>query len=389
MRNIITLLIITLFLASCGGGTESINIEEQSVTVLRDSLRAKQGRYQALAKDIEGLKTLIEEKDPTARKRLPIVTTQRVERSDFAHYTDVQGSVEAENLVSVSSETGGRIIDLKIQEGQSVRKGQLVAKVDLEQVEKQISELETQLELANDLYDRQKRLWDQEIGSEVQYLQAKNTKERLEKSLESIKLQLSKEDIYAPISGVVEMVIVNAGEIAAPGAPIAQILNTNKVKIVADVPETLISAVNRGERVIASIPALNWEKEVRITDLGRTIDKTIRTLKVEAAISNNGKIKPNLLATMRIKDKEENDVVTIPLELVQQEVGGKSYVMIKEQGDQSAVAKKVYVSTGDSYEGKVVISEGLKGGEEIIVKGSRSLNDGEGIEVQEEKIATK
>lgn len=389
MRNIITLLAVTIFLASCGGGTEVVNLEEQPIETLRDSLRAKQGRYQALAKDIESLKTLIEEKDPSAKKRLPVVTTQTVKRTDFAHYTDVQGSVEAEDLVSVSSETGGRIVDLKIQEGQSVRKGQLVAKVDLEQIEKQIAELETQLELANDLYERQKRLWDQEIGSEVQYLQAKNNKERLEKSLESIKLQLSKEDIYAPISGVVEMVIVNAGEIAAPGAPIAQILNTNKVKIVADVPETLISAVNRGERVMASIPALDWEKEVRITDLGRTIDKTNRTLKVEAAISNNGKIKPNLLATMRIKDKEEKDVVTVPLELVQQEVGGDKYVMVKTQGSESAVAKKIYVKIGDSYEGNVVIEEGLKGGEEIIVKGSRSLNDGEGIEVQEETMATK
>ena len=132
-----------------------------------------------------------------------------------------------------------------------------MAKVDLEQVEKQIAELETQLELANDLYDRQKRLWDQEIGSEVQYLQAENNKKRLEKALESIKLQLSKEEVYAPISGIVEMLIVNAGEIAGPGAPIAQILNTNKVKIVADVPETLISAVNRGERVVAAIPALD------------------------------------------------------------------------------------------------------------------------------------
>ncbi|MEM8523983.1 MAG: efflux RND transporter periplasmic adaptor subunit [Bacteroidota bacterium] len=389
MRNIITLLAVALFLASCGGGTERVNLEEQPVTVLRDSLRAKQSRYQALAKDIESLKTLIENKDPSAKKRLPVVTTQMVERSDFAHYTDVQGSVEAEDLVSVSSETGGRIVDLKIQEGQSVRKGQLVAKVDLEQVEKQIAELETQLELANDLYDRQKRLWDQEIGSEVQFLQAKNNKERLEKSLESIKLQLSKEEVYAPISGIVEMLILNAGEIAAPGAPIAQILNTSKVKIVADVPETLIRAVNRGQRVVASIPALDWEKEVRITDLGRTIDKTNRTLKVEAAISNNGRIKPNLLATMRIKDKEEKDVVTIPLELVQQEVGGDKYVMVKAQGDESAIAQKVFVKTGESYDGNVVIEEGLKGGEEIIVKGSRSLNDGQGIEVQEGEIATK
>ncbi|MEL6945817.1 MAG: efflux RND transporter periplasmic adaptor subunit, partial [Bacteroidota bacterium] len=157
---------------------------------------------------------------------------------------------------------------------------------------------------------------------------------------------------------------------------------------VANVPETLIRTVGKGSWVTASVPAMDWEKDVRITEVARTIDKTNRTLKIEANVSGSG-LKPNLLATMRIKDSEQNDVVTIPLELVQQEVGGKSYVLIQEQGAESAIAKKVYVTMGDSYEGNVVIESGLQGGENIIVKGSRSVDDGQGIEVQEEQMAKK
>ncbi|MEM9884755.1 MAG: efflux RND transporter periplasmic adaptor subunit [Bacteroidota bacterium] len=382
---LLTMAVFTLF-AACGSGaeeaTEPVTLEEK-----RAALNEKQATYRNLAQEIETLQAEIEELDPAAVK-LPTVTTQKVQRSDFSHYTDVQGSVEAEDLVSISSEIGGRILDLRIREGQSVRRGQLVAKLDLESVEKQIAELETQLQLANDLYERQKRLWDQEIGSEVQYLQAENNKERLEKAIETVKLQLSKSEVYSPVSGVVEMLIVKAGEIAAPGAPIAQVLNTSKVKIVANVPETLIRSVGKGSKVTAQVPAMDWEREVRITEVARTIDKTNRTLKIEANVTGTG-LKPNLLATMRIKDRAQNNVVNIPLELVQQEVGGKSYVLIQGKGDKGPVAKKVYVQTGDSYEGEVVIESGLQGGENIIVKGSRSVDDGQAIEVQEEQMATK
>lgn len=387
MKNTFFLLLLTLFAVSCGDGEESM--EDMTLEDKRELLREKQNASQALSQEIEMLQTEIEAQDTTMVKRLPTVTTQAVQRTTFSQYVEVQGSVEAEDLVSVSSETGGRIIDLRMEEGKAVRKGQLVAKLDLDQVDKQIDELNTQLELANDLYERQKRLWDQKIGSEVQYLQAKNNKERLEKGLESLKLQLGKANIYAPISGVVEMLMLRAGEVAAPGAPIAQILNTSKVKIVADVPETLIQAVSKGERVIVTIPALNWEKEVRITDLGRTIDKTNRTLRVEANISGGANIKPNLLATMRIKELEIADAIIVPLELVQQEVGGKKYVMIKSEDTQGeAIAKKVYVQTGESADGNVVVKEGLTGSEQVIAKGARGIKNGSKIElVQDDQVA--
>ncbi|MEM1327606.1 MAG: efflux RND transporter periplasmic adaptor subunit [Bacteroidota bacterium] len=390
MKHTYLSIIMAALLIACGGQDE-VAVEDMSVEEKKTLLREKQETAKALQSEIEELQGALEAKGAAPQERLTLVTTQPVERTTFTSYTEVQGSVEAEDLVSVASETGGRVIDMKMQEGKYVRKGQLVAKVDLEQVEKQIAELETQLELANDLFERQKRLWDQEIGSEVQYLQAKNNKERLEKSLETIRLQLGKSNIYAPISGVVEMLIVKAGEIAAPGAPIAQILNTAKVKIAADVPETLIQSVSKGEKVIAAVPALDWEKEVRITELGRTIDKTNRTLRVEADIpGGNSQLKPNLLATIRIQDKVIEDAVVIPLTQLQQEVGGKSFVMVKaENADGQPIAKKAYVEVGESYEGQIIITQGLSGNEQLLMKGARNLKDGARIDIVEEEIAGK
>lgn len=345
-------------------------------------LKEKQGELKAISEVIKQLESEIEALDSTVTDKSFAVTTQPLTKTTFVHYTEVQGSIEADDLVAIASETGGRILELRIKEGQNITKGQLVAKLDLESVEKQIAELETQLELANDLYARQQRLWEQKIGSEVQYLQAKNNKERLEKGLETIKLQLSKSSVYAPISGVVEMLNTKTGEIAAPGAPIAMILNTSKVKIVADVPETLIRAIRKGEKVQATIPALDWENTVTVTEIARSIDKNNRTLQVEAEITNsNGLVKPNLLATMQIKDYEQKDAIVVPIELVQQEIGGADFVFVVETNGSGRIAKKVYVETGRTYKNNVVVEKGLQGNEELVVKGAQTLVDNALIEV--------
>ncbi|MEM9990809.1 MAG: efflux RND transporter periplasmic adaptor subunit, partial [Bacteroidota bacterium] len=346
-------------------------------------LKTKRTEVRELAKLIEQLEGEIESLDPNAKKKRKLVTTQAAERTDFKSFTEVQGSVIAEDLVSISSETGGRIVQLNIKEGQSVRKGQLVAKLDLEQVDKQIAELQVQLELATEVYERQKRLWEQEIGSEIQLLQAENNKKRLEKGIESAVVQQKKANIYAPISGVVEMLINKTGEVAAPGAPIAMILNTSKVKVKADVPESLIQAVAKGQTVTVRIPALDWEEQRKITQIDNQIEPTNRTLGVEVNIpSAGGKIKPNLLASMLIQDNEQKDVITVPLELVQQEVGGKNFILVKDEGKEGAFAAKKYVKTGDNYNNRVVITKGLTGNEPLIIDGARAVRAGELIEVQ-------
>lgn len=384
MKYLIPLLALVFFLGACGQGPVSegpASLEEK-----RALLKDKQAQLKELNSQITQLEKEIAEMDPkSSEKARRLVTTAPVGRTDFQHYVEIQGSVKADDYVDVTSETAGRILRLTVDEGDQVRAGQLIAELDLEQLQKQIDEVHKSLELANTVYERQKRLWEKNIGSEIQYLEAKNSKERLEKSLETLKYQLTKSEVHAPAAGVVERVALQAGELAMPGAPIVQILNPRKLKVTAAVPETYLRAVRRGERVRVEFPALNLEQDARVSLIGTSIDPANRTFEVEADIqSENGLLKPNLLAVMYIKDDEQKDVVSIPLEMVQQEVSGKDYVYIKAEGKDGPFAKKVYVKTGESYNGNIVIREGLRGGEELIMQGARGLAENELIRVQNE-----
>lgn len=375
---LITLLAL-ISASSCGSENswpEDIEGKKTLLTAKKDSLRT-------IEKDIAKLESEIAKLEPNKEKPRELVTLQKVEKIDFQHFIEIQGSVQSDEYVNASSEVGGRIIDLRVREGQTINKGALVAKLDLEAVQKQIAELEKSMELAVDVYERQKRLWDQNIGSEIQYLQAKNNKERLEKSLETINYQLTKAEVYAPSSGVVEMVNIKAGEMVSPGMPIITILNTYKVKVVANVPETYIKAIGRGEEVTIKFPALDTEKRARVTRIGNTINPANRTFEVEVEMANpKGLYKPNLLAIMMVNDNTYKDVPTVPIEMVQQEVSGRSFVYIKSEGADGSFAKKVYVKTGDNYDGKIVITEGLIGGEEILVDGARVVAENALIKVQ-------
>ena len=375
MRFFLFITAIALGLSACSGGAQPAeDAVPQDLEGKRALLKEKKKELKELTAFVEQLEEEIAEQDPSLKAQGRLVTTARVEQSDFQHYVEIQGAVEADDLVDVTSEVGGRILQLTVKEGDNVAKGMLIAALDLEQVQRQIDEVETSLDLAKTVYERQQRLWEKNIGSEMQYLEAKNSVERLEKSLETLRAQLSKSKVYAPISGVVDRVALQSGEFASPGMPIVQILNTNRLKVVADVPENYLQSVRQGELVTIRLPALDMERRARVSMIGRTIDPSNRTFKVEVNIGNpGGQLKPNLLATMLINDETVKDAVVIPLEMVQQEVGGQKYVFVVEEGAEGPVAKKVYIETGRTYEGDVVIEEGLRGGETLIVEGARGL----------------
>jgi len=380
-----TSILLAVLLSACQSQEKTSEIPEK-LEDKRALLKEKRNELNQLTQLVHRLEKAVAKQDPgMAAENRPVVTTVPVQRQNFKHFVEIQASVEADDYIGVTSEVAGRITKLTVEEGGSVRRGQLIAELDLEQLEKQMAELEKSLELANTVYERQKRLWDQDIGSEMQYLEAENNKERLEKSIETLDYQMSKAKIYAPASGIVETVFLQTGELASPGAPIIEILNPRKLKAVADVPENYLRAVNKGETVTVKFPALDQEQQARITLIGRTIDPANRTFKVEAALSDiSSLIKPNLLAVMYIKDKQIDGAVTVPLEMVQQEVGGKDYVYVIGEGKGGPVARKVYVTTGESYNGDIVIKEGLKGGETLIMEGARSLAENEPVRVRQQ-----
>jgi RND family efflux transporter MFP subunit len=350
------------------------------------SLRAYKADLQAQIGDLQGELDSIEKEinklAPASLKKAALVTVEKVTSTTFSHFVNMPATVQSDEVVKLGSETGGRILKLYCEEGQNISKGQLIAKLDLGSLNKQLAELETSYDLSVDIYERQKRLWDQKIGTEVQYLQAKNNMERIEKSMESVKHQLSKANIYAPISGVVERIFQKEGEVVSPGFPIVEIINTQKVKIVADLPENYLQAVRKGEMVDIYFPALRDSIFGHVSLVGRTIDASNRTFKVEVNVQNKtGLLKPNLLAEMRINDFTKEDVIVISADLVQQEINGQKFIFTMDTSAVPAVAKKVYIKTGEGGNNQVVITSGLSEGTQLIVKGALGLTTGDPIEV--------
>lgn len=378
MKQFVSILLIVILAFSC-------QTEEQIPTDLKGKkafLLNKKKELKELQNSIDELTADIEKEEPPKAKPRKNVSARKIVKQDFNRFSEIQANVEADEPTYASSETGGRIVSMNIKEGDYVKKGQLIAKMDMESVNKQIAELKTSRGLAQDLYDRQKRLWDQKIGTEMQFLQAKNNLERIDKSLETIQYQLTKANVYAPSSGYAEMVMAKSGEVAGPGTPIIQILNTSKLKVVASLSENYLGKIKRGQTVDVNFPALELETKAKVSQLGRTIDPANRTFKVELNVPNSkGQLKPNLLATILVNDYSAKDVVVLPLELVQEEISGKKYVMIATKEGDADVATKKYVETGESYQSQIEILTGLNGDEIIIVDGARTLADQELIEV--------
>ena len=231
-----------LTLTSCSSSTSEAPETLEDYKVM---LAQKKQEMNSLEEEIEELTKKVAELDPSLQEKTKLVDTAIVQPTTFIRNISIQGSVKADDPVNAVSEIPGRIQSLSVSEGQQVSRGQVIATIDVETYQKQIDEIETSLSLAKDVYDRQSRLWSQNIGSEVQYLQAKNNVDRLEKSLETIRFQMTKSKVVAPISGTVDMVISKQGEVVSPGVPIVQILNTSKLKVTTDLPENFLKIVSQ------------------------------------------------------------------------------------------------------------------------------------------------
>ena len=383
MKRFIFLLTLGVFISSCQKPSSAELPAD--LDGLKTVLKEKKASLKSLEKEIEEIESSISELEPPVEKSKKAVTTIIAKADVFNSYSELQGNIESSEAVMISAEMGGRITSLTINEGDYVSKGQVVGTVDMETVRKSLQEIQTSLELANTVFERQKKLWDQNIGSEIQYLQAKNNKERLEKSLETLKSQLNKESIVSPMSGYVEMKFLKAGEMTAPGTPIASVINTSSVKAVIDVPENLIGKVKKGDKVSLSFPALGIEKEARVNLVGRSINSANRTFKIEINLNNSeGLLKPNLLVLAKINDKTFKDAIAVPVELVQQDISGTSFVYTVAQGEEGLYAQKNIVETGISYDGKIIVLSGLTNGDELINKGARGLAEQDLIDIKNE-----
>lgn len=312
-------------------------------------------------------------------KRVRTVGLTEINPQPFAHYIDLQGKIDAENNVPVTSKMPGVLTRVYVRNGDMVRKGQLLAQLDDQVMEKGLAELELQLKTAIDLYERQKSLWDQRIGTEVQFIQAKSQKEALEQRIATTKEQWSQSRIYAPIGGSVDMVMLKAGQAISPGFPLLNIVNLGDLKITGEVPEAYAAKVRKGDPVLVLFPDLKKEVSSRVTYVSKTINSTNRTFTVECRLPAGNDYRANMIAVLKITDYQMKNAVVVPVNLIQTAEDGDFVYVAEKTGDKQGTAKKVTVQQGIVYNGMVEIKSGLKKGDMVISTGFQDVNPGETV----------
>ena len=346
----------------------------------KDDLAAKKEKLETLKSDLASINTEIRELekeisdlDPefAAQNKKPIlITTADVRKGEFTHFVEVTGSVLSKKNVSISSEISGRIVDVNAVEGMRVNKGQVLAVIDAEGIQRNIEEMENNLSLAKTIFEKQERLWKQQIGTEIQYLEAKNRKEGLEKSLASLKTQLAKAYIKAPFNGTVETVQARLGELVQPGVPMFQFVGESDLFIEADISESYVGVLNQGDSVEVSFPSLGKTLNTKVSAVGAIINPNNRTFKVEVFLPQLGGLKPNMISVLKIQDYKSPDSVVVPSHLILSDNRG-DYVFIVE----NETAKKKYIVRGLSTGNETEVKDGLAGNEVLVDKGFREVGD--------------
>ncbi|MGC3948630.1 MAG: efflux RND transporter periplasmic adaptor subunit [Chryseolinea sp.] len=334
----------------------------------------------ALTKEIKKLEDEISKENPQAATvKAKEVVVKELQPSKFEHFVQTQGMIESNENIQVSTKMPGVVTEVFVQEGQDVRKGQTLAQVDNSLILRNIEELKASLELAKTVYDRQKNLWDQKIGTEVQYLQAKNSKESLEKRLAALNEQNEQTRIKSPINGVVDQVTVKIGQNIMPGAPAVRVVNNSDLKVKAQVSEAYVLNIKKGDKVLVTVSDLKRDIEAKVTFVGRSIDQLSRTFTVEAKVTGNNDLRANMSVVLKVVYQSFPSALTVPVNVVQ-EVNSEKVVYVAQERDGHVVAAKKEVVVDGVFDGKAQI-QGLTAGDKIITVGYQGLSDGTIIKI--------
>jgi len=370
MKNFKILAILLIFiLISCGRGDKQTQLAE--LEKQRDELNEQ----------IERLKAEIGTQDGTVQfeGKTAYVRVMEVNPGLFKHHIKVQGTIESDNNIFVPPQAPGVVRRIYVNEGDQVTKGQLLAELDGAVYEKTIAEIESGLELATTIFERQERLWNKKIGSEIAYLQAKSNKESLEKRLETVNEQYRMTKITTPISGTVDQIMIKEGEAAAAGFGAIRIVQLTDLKIEAFLSDNYISQIKKDDAVGVYIPVLEKEFELTIAAVSQVIDPKNRTFGIEIKIpGSESEIKPNMLAVLTINDYSNPEAITVPINVVQKTNGEQFLFTATKEGDKLTAHKRV-VKTGKYYGEKIEITEGITQGENVVVFGFQDLADGQNI----------
>lgn len=372
------IVLTAVVIASCGDGRKQ---KLGSLGEKKAKLEELKKQQITAATEIKTLEEEIEKLDTSAasQEKSKLIAVTAVGTEDFSHYIDLQGKIDADDIsyIAPPNGQGGIVTAIYIKQGDYVKKGQLLLKMDDKVLRQQIQISQTQLVLAKDVYQRTKNLWDQNIGSELQLLQAKNNVESLEKSIATINEQIKLFTVYSPVSGIADNVNVRVGE-AFVGAtqlgPQIRIVNTSTLKAVIEVPENYMNRVRVGSAVIITLPDLNKTFNSTVKLSSQTINASTRTFTIEAAIPGGG-VRPNSIAAVRIKDYSAPNAIVIPVNIVQTDDKGKYVYVVEKDGKGRSIAVKKPVVVGESYGDKIEIKGGLQSGMQLITEGYQTVYD--------------
>lgn len=368
MKKIVFILGILVTIAAC-----------QKQTDKTAELAKLMKEHDKISEQISKLQAEIAASDTSAGAKMKVknVAVSEIKIQPFNHYIEIQGKVDGDDNVTVSPKTMGIVVNIRVVEGDEVKKGQVLAELDGEVMKKTIAQLTEQLNFATTIYNKQKNLWDQKIGSEVQYLTAKNNKENLENQINTMQEQMQMTRIISPINGTVEEIPIKVGQSVAPGMVAFRVINFSKAKVTAELAEAYAPKVKSGDKVKIYFPDYQQEIEAQLTFASRFINPTNRTFQVEARFNPGSlQMKANMIAVVKINDYNTAETIVVPINTVQKDLAGQ-YVFVAESGKDHQVAKKKEVTLGLVYNGMVEIKSGLKSGDKIITMGYQDLNDGQ------------
>ncbi|MEN9610428.1 MAG: hypothetical protein RLZZ628_1242 [Bacteroidota bacterium] len=369
MKNISIFLMLTLFLTACGGGEKKLDKKAQLA-----ELRKKQTQ---IAGEITALEKELSTSDSTkVVQKSRTVTFAEAKQQTFNHFIELPGAIIADDEVFVNAKVPGSLIRVNIKVGDKVSAGDVVAEIDDAILQNNVAEVQKRWELANEVFQKQESLWKQSIGSEIQFLTAKNNKEALEKTMSTLQETREMYKVKAAISGVVDEVAMKIGQTAAPGVPLAKIVNLSKLKVKADVPESYAGKVRTGNNVTIHFPDLNKDVSGSIKYIGNAVNPMNRTFKVEVPVSSMAGLLPNMLSIIKVTDYSNSNAFIVPINLLQKADAG-DFVLIAEKTGDKWFAKRAMIKIGRLYKDQAEILSGLKTGDQLIVTGYNDLNDGD------------
>lgn len=374
MKQIITLLTFSVFIISCGN-KENASIDDLIKAKNLKELQAKKNLLQADISKIDAALATLETKKETEA----LVSTQVVKDTLFNHYLEIQGSVDTKENILVQPEMPGTLVTLNVKAGQQVSKGQILGRLDDSGTSDQVASLETQYQLAKTTFERQKNLWNQKIGSEIQYLQAQTQMVSLQKSVAQAKAMLSKSLIRAPFSGTIDEVFVERGQVVAPSQTgLMRIVNLSNMYVATNVPESYIGKLKVGTEVDVFLTSLGKTYKGKVRQVGNFINPNNRSFGIEVSVPNpQNLLRPNQVAKLKVIDYVNKNAVVVPTNIIQQDGQGNQFVFVVNNAtDKTGVAKKVIVKVGQSADNVTEILDGINTEDVIVTEGFNTLIEG-------------